>query len=377
MSEQRRLVRAITRLNIGGPARQALLLTQALDPDWNTTLVAGTPPDEEGELLDPDVTVHRVELVRPLRPRADRRAWAELRRVLLTERPDLVHTHMAKAGSLTRMAALTVRPRPRLVHTFHGHVLEGYFRPAVTRSFLEVERRLARHTDVLVAVSDEIRDQLLELRIGRAEQYRVIRLGFHLEEHRAVAGPSGALRAHLGLTPDVPLVGLVGRLAPVKDVSTTFRAVARVPGVHLAVLGDGELRASLEREATELGIAARTHFTGWWHDIPAAMSDLDVVLLSSINEGTPVALIEAAACSRAVVATDVGGVRSVVDHDRSGLLVSPGNDQAMADAIAELLEHPERRLAMGTAGRDAVNRFTAERLVSDIRSLYDELVPPR
>ncbi|MEO7556151.1 MAG: glycosyltransferase, partial [Acidimicrobiales bacterium] len=200
-----RVVRIITRLNIGGPARQALLLTRELAADYPTVLAAGTPTTSEGELADPAVTVRRLPLVRSLSPRRDARAVAAVRALLREHRPRLLHTHMAKAGTVGRIAALSSgRDRPRLVHTFHGHVLEGYFRPAVQRAFLEVERRLATRTDILIAVSPQIRDELLALGIGVPDQYRVVPLGLDLEPFFAVSGPSGALRRQLCLSSDTP-----------------------------------------------------------------------------------------------------------------------------------------------------------------------------
>jgi glycosyltransferase involved in cell wall biosynthesis len=366
----------ITRLNIGGPARQALLLSRALEPAWRTTLVAGTPTATEGELTDPDVTVTRLPLVRPLVPRADARALAATVRLLRQVRPHVVHTHMAKAGTVGRLAAQAVRPRAKTVHTFHGHVLEGYFSPRVTKAFVAAERLLARRTDVLVAISDEIREELLDLGIGRPEQYRVIPLGFDLRAHLAVTEPGGVLRQRLGLAADVPLVGVVGRLVPIKNLSLLLEAFRRLDtGIHLAVVGDGDERPGLEAQARAWGLD-NVHFTGWWSDVPSAMADLDVVALCSDNEGTPVSLIEAAACARASVATDVGGVRSVVHHEATGLLVPPRDPEALADAIARLVGDPVERARFGAEGRRRVGRYDSQRLVADIAALYDELVAP-
>jgi glycosyltransferase involved in cell wall biosynthesis len=369
----RRVCRIITRLNIGGPARQALLLTAALRPEHETTLLAGTPTADEGELGAPGVDVVRVPLVREIAPAVDARALVAVRGELARRRPHIVHTHMAKAGTVGRLASLTLRPRPRTVHTFHGHVLDGYFGQARQRAFVEAERLLARSTDVLIAISEEVRDELLELRIGRPEQYRLIRLGLDLSALRA--GVDGRLRAALGLPATTPLIGTVGRLVPIKDHALLLEAMLDLPGVHLAVLGDGELRAELEARTIALGLADRVHFTGWWADVASAMVDLDVVVLSSRNEGTPVALIEAAAAGRASVATDVGGVRTVVRDGINGLVVPPAAPRPFADAVRALLADPERRAAMGEAGRAISREFEADRLVADIRALYAELGP--
>lgn len=319
--------------------------------------------------------------MRPISPATDARAFAAVRQLVKGTRPKVVHTHMAKAGTIGRSAVLTSRwagERPRLVHTFHGHVLEGYFGGLQQRAFLELERRLARRTDVLVAVSPEIHDELLDLGVGKPAQYRVIPLGLDLSRVLAVGTgvqARGKLRATLGLGSDVPLVGILGRLVPIKDHATLFPALATIPGAHLAVLGDGELRRSLEGLAASLGIADRTHFTGWWDDVPAALADLDVVVLSSRNEGTPVALIEALAAGRPVVATDVGGVRHVVQDGETGWLCPPGDPSALSDLVRRALEHRDLAVHLAEEGRRRVaERFGSARMIADHVALYQELL---
>ncbi len=367
------VVRLITRLNVGGPARQALLLSKELRPKWSTTLAAGTPPPEEGVLGDPEVPVHELPLVRQISPRDDVNAYRRTRELLKRQKPKILHTHMAKAGVIGRTAAHGLGIRT--VHTYHGHVLEGYFRPAVQRAFLEIERRLAQRTDVLIAISPEVRTSLLDLGIGTPQQYRVIPLGFDLTPHLAVDGRSMRLRSEIGLSADAHLVGAVARLVPIKDLRTFLHATSLLPNVHAALLGDGPERPRLERFVREMGISERVHFTGWWHDIPSAMSDLDAVVLSSLNEGTPVSIIEALACGRPAVATDVGGVRFVIEHEQTGLLVKPGDSSAMAEAIGRLLESPDLVGRFVRAGRELVTaRFHKDRLLADIDSLYSEMV---
>ena len=376
--EPKPVLRVITRLNVGGPARQALLLSRALSEEFPTTLVAGHPSAAEGEMGDREVPVRHVPLVRPPRPVSDVSAVIAVRHLLAETGARLLHTHMAKAGTVGRLAAMSGADRPRTVHTFHGHVLDGYFRPSVARVFVEMERRLARRTDVLVTVSTEIRDELLDLRIGRAGQYEVIPLGLDLSSCLAIAGPRGALRGQLGLGPDVPLIGAVGRLVPIKDLAALLEALAELVGVHLAVIGDGESRGELEAKAAALGLAERVHFTGWVPDVADAMSDLDVVVLTSRNEGTPASLIEAAACARPVVATRVGGVPLVVEDGVTGLLAPPGQPEQVAALIRRLCGDPAARRAMGEAARERVRaRFGSERLVSDVRALYRSLLAGR
>lgn len=368
------VLRLLTRLNIGGPSRHVLILTRDLADRYPTVLAAGRPAPNEGELSDPTVPVVTVPLVRPLRPATDLRAVGSVRRLLREQRPAILHTHMAKAASVGRVAALTLRRRPVLVHTFHGHVLDGYFSPTVGKAFLAIERMLARRTDVLVAVSDQIRDELLDLGIGRPEQWRVIPLGLDLDHLLARTDRSGVLRSllHVG---DAPLVGMLGRLVPIKDVATGIRAIGLVPGAHLALIGDGEERAALVELTDRLGLSGRVHFVGWRHDIADVLTDVDVALLTSRNEGTPVALIEAAAAGRPAVATGVGGVRAVVDDGVTGLVVPVGDHEAVATALRALLSDPQRAAAMGAAGRERVReRFSSHRLVRDVAALYDELL---
>lgn len=377
MTPQRKwqVVRVVTRLNVGGPARHALLLTRLLAGEHPTLLAVGRVSSREGEMTDPEVPIVRVPLVRPIRPVTDLDALMSVRSLLRRTAPRIVHTHMAKAGVVGRIAALGLRERPHSVHTFHGHVLDGYFSPPAERLFLEIERRLARHTDILIAVSIEIRDALLDLGIGRPEQYRVIPVGLDLDPYLAVVGRSGEIRAKFGLSDDVPLIGTIGRLVPVKDHLTLFRALQRIPHAHLAVIGDGDRRSALEASVRTMGIGDRVHFTGWCKEVPSALADLDVVALSSRNEGTPVALIEALAAARAVVATDVGGVRSVVADGQTGLLVGPADSVALSDAMSKMLRDPDMRHRMGDAGRKDVRmRFGKERLVQDMRTLYGQLL---
>lgn len=375
-SSRPRVLRLITRLNIGGPARQALLLSKEL-PQFETRLLVGRVDPTEGELLDPEVHIERLgSLVRPIAPMNDVQALRAIRRTIAHWRPHLVHTHMAKAGTLARSTRWSLRHRPALVHTFHGHVLEGYFSPPVQKAFIATERALARGTDVLVAVSEEVKLSLLELGIGSEDQYRVIPLGFDLSSFLGVDSASGELRGGIGLGETTPLIGVVGRLVPIKDHATLLHAMRRLPDeVHLAVIGDGELRAPLEALTESLGLGRRVHFVGWWRDMWKVYADLDAVVLSSRNEGSPVALIEGQASGCPAVATDVGGVRSVVKDGVSGLLVPPRDPEALAGAVESVLADAEGARRMGTKGRSFVReRFSSERLVSDIRSVYDDVL---
>jgi glycosyltransferase involved in cell wall biosynthesis len=297
-------------------------------------------------------------------------------------RPQILHTHTAKAGAVGRMAAVlsgSARP-PAIVHTFHGHVLRGYFGPAQTAAFLQIERRLAGVSDALVAVSPEVRDDLVALGVAPAERITVIRLGLDLERRVSAApGTREAVRAELGLDPDGIVVGWFGRMTEIKRADDLLRAFAllRDRGVDgdLLLVGDGPLAGGLRAFAAELGIAERTHFLGYREDVGGLYAASDIVALTSANEGTPVSVIEALAARRPVVATDVGGVSDVVDEGRSGFLVEAGDVAAVASALERLAADPALREAFGEHGRsDVVARYSVPRLVDDVDRLYRGLL---
>jgi glycosyltransferase involved in cell wall biosynthesis len=311
-----------------------------------------------------------------LSPRHDAGTLAALVRLMRRERPHIVHTHTAKAGALGRLAAWMTGV-PAVVHTFHGHVLDGYFSPARTRVFVAIERTLARRSSRLVAVTPTVREQLLGRGIGRPDQFDVVRLGLDLDPFLDAARWRGELRRELGVAAGTPLVGIVGRLVPIKAHEVFLDAAAALSATTAAafvVVGDGERRVELEARAAALGLGARVRFLGWRADLPRIYADLDVVALSSLNEGSPVALIEAMAAGRAVVSTKVGGVGDVVAHDRTGWLVPSRDARALAAAIDALLADPARRAALGDAARSSVYpAYGMSRLVGDIDRLYSSL----
>jgi len=382
-----RVARVIARLNIGGPAQHAILLAAGLDRTrFSTTLVTGVVGRGEGDFsgmahargVDPVVI---PELGRAIHPARDLMALIKLVRLFRALRPDIVHTHTAKAGTLGRLAARFARV-PVKIHTFHGHVLEGYFPRPVTRAFLEIERRLARTTDRLVTVSPRLKAQLLAMGIGRPEQVEVVPLGLDLERFRRALPASPTLRPSLGLAEGAPLLGIVGRLVPIKDHATLFRALARLHAegriAHLAVVGDGEERVRLEGLARSLGLGLQIHFLGWRVDLETILGELDVVICASRNEGTPVALIEAMATGTPVLSTEVGGVADLVTHGLTGWLVSPGDPDAMARGIRHLLDDGPLRGRLAAAGREvALDRHEVACLISRVEVLYTDLLPKK
>ena len=378
-----RLVRVFSRLNIGGPSLHVILLSAGLRTrGYETRLIVGRESPREGNMLplaaEKGVVCEAMAgLGREIAPFSDLRALVGLQRLMRGWRPTIVHTHTAKAGLLGRLAA-RLAGVPVVVHTYHGHVLRGYFGRAKTAVFRGLETRLATLADVLVAVSEAVKRDLVALGVARAERIRVVPVGLDLED---LAGelPRGALRREAGIPETAPLIGMVGRLVPIKDVPTFLSAarlvLERRPQARFALVGDGPQRPALEALCRELSLAGAVTFFGWRRDLAAVYGDLDVVVNASRNEGTPVALIEALAATRAVVATRVGGTEDVLGAGERGLLVPPADPGALAAAILETLEQSEAARRRAQVGREHVLRHhSAARLVGDIDSLYRELM---
>jgi glycosyltransferase involved in cell wall biosynthesis len=386
-----KVLRVIARLNVGGPALHVAYLTAGLaDRGYETTLVAGTlARGEESMASVSEARGVRIEtlpaLHREIGPLRDVQAILRLARLIKEVRPTILHTHTAKAGAVGRIAALlagSARP-PVVVHTFHGHVLRGYFNPLTTLGFRTLERWLARVTTALVAVSPEVRDDLVKLRVAPASKFTVVRLGIELDER---TGSDDDIRAEtrrqLGVAQDAFVVGWVGRMTAVKRTDDVVRAlrglVDRGVDAYLCLVGDGPDRDHLERYAHELGVVKRCLFVGYQEDVARFYSAIDALLLPSVNEGTPVSVIEALAAQRPAVATRVGGTPDVIRDGVDGFLVEVGDADALSERLAELANDPERRARMGAAGRERVlGRYAVERLVDDIDRLYRSLLDAR
>jgi glycosyltransferase involved in cell wall biosynthesis len=375
------ILRAITRLNIGGPAIHAILLTGALDDgaQFKSTLIAGTTAPREGNMLDlaEARSVHPVlmpALGREISPLDDLLSLARMVKLIRQARPDIVHTHMAKAGTVGRLAA-HVCGVPLIVHTYHGHVFQGYFSPAKTRLFVTIERVLGMATDRIIAIGDGQRSEIASYGVAPLSKLEPIRLGLELGPFLHAEAAAGRLREDLAIGSDSPLVGIVARLVPIKAHEVFFQAAVQVlqeePAARFVVVGDGERREELEALVRRLGIASSVTFLGWRRDMAGVYADLDVVALTSFNEGSPVALIEALASARPVVSTAVGGVPEVVIDGTTGLTVPPSDPMALAKATIRLLRDRELARALGAAGRRHVfPRYDSTRLVDDVKNLY-------
>lgn len=379
-----RIVHAIARLNVGGAALHVLQLAREQERrGHDVVVVAGTlaAGEESMEYAAGELGVRVLklpELQRELSPRTDAAAVRKLRALLRARRPDVLHTHTAKAGAAGRLAALLVGgPRPALIHTYHGHVLSGYFSPRRERLFRTIERALARPTDTLIAVSDEVRDDLVRFGIAPAARFAVVPYGFELPAWSAADEAARArVRAELDFADATFAICWAGRLTAIKrphDLVWTLRAV-RAAGVDavLVAVGDGELRAGVESLAAELGVGRHVRLVGYRQRIRDWYAAADAVLLTSANEGTPVVAIEALAAERPVVATDAGGTGTVVREGESGYLAPVGDVAALAGRLVELARDPELRARLGAAGAaDVRGRFAIPRMADELEAVYE------
>jgi glycosyltransferase involved in cell wall biosynthesis len=376
-------------MNLGGPAQQAALLSgRRLDPSrYETLLVHGAVAAGEESMADlADREGARTEFVPSLsqapNPAHDAAALARIVAIARRFRPHLIHTHMAKAGFLARLAALTtLRSRPVIIHTYHGHVLEGYFGPRKSALYRSLERLLGRRSDCLIGVSQATVDDLVRLGVAARDRFRVIPLGLDLEPFaNSDPGAGRRLRRRLGIGEDDIVLSFVGRVVPIKRLDVLLRALALAGDatpLRLLMVGDGEIRPRLQALSRELGIEDRIRFLGYRRDLTTIAAAADIAVLTSANEGTPVSLIEAAAAGLPAVATRVGGVGEVVTPD-TGVLVSPDDPEAVATALLRLASDPELRARLGAGAREhALRRYSAPRLVADIDALYGELLTRR
>lgn len=390
-----KILRIIARLNIGGPARNAVILTEGMDSSlngWETVLVCGKLGDGEGDMgyLAKEKGIKPVmieELGRELSFMNDWKAFCRIYGIICRERPDIVHTHTAKAGTLGRIAALLYNIKSRkkkvkIVHTFHGHVLHSYFGKVKTWVFIWIEKILALFTDSIITVGASLKRELVEkFRIAPEKKFTVVELGFELEE---------LLKIPLRESRDAVNIGIIGRLAAVKNHKMLLRVAKElrvrrledgqtrqegIVPVCYSVIGDGELREDMERYTRELGIENIVKFRGWVKDLSKIYEGLDIVVLTSLNEGTPVSIIEAMAAGRPVVATEVGGVLDIVQDGESGYLAGFNDDKCFAEKLLVLINDFEKRKRFGGYGRKlARERFTRERLIRDTERLYRNLL---
>jgi len=391
-----RVLRIINRLNLGGPTYNAAYLTAHLPGEYETLLVAGIHDPEEHSsqfILDQlKITPRYIsDMRREINFSADRKAYQDISNIIRDFKPDIVHTHAAKAGFLGRLAAYRHRV-PVILHTFHGHVFHGYFSTAKTKVFIGLERAMAALSTGIIAISNKQKEELCAVyRIAAPDKILVIPLGFDLDRFCAdQESLRRKFRTDFRLSDDTIAVGIIGRLVPIKNHQLFLDAWKQVCAgtqkkIHAFIIGDGEDRIRIQEYCRQSGIAFNTReqlsenatltFTSWILNIEYALAGLDIVALSSNNEGTPVSLIEAQAAGKPIITTDVGGISDVVLKGETAFVVSPGDHHQFGKHLIEVVDNDLLRARMSQQGPAfAQARFSYRRLVSDMDQYYRELL---
>jgi glycosyltransferase involved in cell wall biosynthesis len=377
-----RVLHVITRLVVGGAQENTLLTVAHLDrARYNVTLASGPTTGSEGSLEDQipsGIAFERIpELIRDPHPAKDVVALRRLYALMRRDRYHIVHTHTTKAGMLGRIAAKLARI-PVVVHTPHGHAFHDYLNKAGSVALRWMEGWLALGTDRIICLTEAERQDHLRFRIGPPEKFDVIHSGVDVERFRHARIVPDVMRRLLGLSPDGPLVGCVARLVPVKGVEYLLEAIpsvrAAIPQATVVFVGDGPLRADLERRADTLRLNGAVAFLGLRRDVAEIMALCDVVVLPSLNEGMGRAAVEALAAGRPVIGSKISGIQDVIVDGETGLLIPPADTQALAQAIVRILTNPDVGIRMGQRGKDAVNRFAIGPMITGIDRLYTGLL---
>ena len=391
-----RVLRILNRLIIGGPSKNAVYLTRYMQPDFDTMLVIGGKEDHEQDAdflamannIDPTCI---SEMKRSISPYNDWAAYNKLKKLIKEFKPDIVHTHAAKSGALGRLAAKHSNV-PVIVHTFHGHIFHSYFNSLKTNFFIRSERYLAGLSDAIVAISDVQKKELSgDFRIAAPDKFQVIPLGLDLDNFIINQDEKRhEFRTEFDLDDDTVAIGIIGRLVPIKNHSLFLKALKYVLDntsvkVKAFIVGDGESRAAIQQMANSLGIKYTTPadsvhpnpliFTSWRTDVDTIFAGLDIIALTSLNEGTPVSLIEAQAAGKPIVSTRVGGIADVVLENKTALLSEITDEKTFSDNLLLLVNDASLRRKFSNAGKDyVISKFSYHRLVNDMSSLYHDLL---
>lgn len=391
-----RILRIINRLNLGGPTFNAAYLSKYLAPEYETILVAGMKDESEesSEFIVRELglePVYIAEMRRSINPLNDYLAYQKIKKIIQKFKPDIVHTHAAKAGALGRLAASACGV-PVILHTFHGHVFHSYFNPIKTKTFIQIEHYLAKKSSCIVAISEKQKEELsLIHKICEPKKIAVIPLGFDLSKFQNnQTQKRKSFRENYLLDDDEIAIGIVGRIVAVKNHKLFLNALKNVLNqttkkVRAFIIGDGEDRKTIEYFAQQLNIdfvdftiqrsKATLTFTSWIKNIDWAYSGLDIVALSSLNEGTPVSLIEAQAANKPIVSTKVGGIENIVLAEITALLSENDNVKDFSRNFLKLIEDENLRIQMSQQGWEHVkDKFHYTRLVKDMQQLYSQLL---
>lgn len=383
-----KVLRIINRFNLGGPTFNAALLTRYLDDDFETLLIGGVPDEEETDSLHIlekyDVKPIIIpELIRNPNPVSDRKAYRKIKAIIEEFKPDIVHTHASKAGVLGRKAAISCGVKI-IVHTYHGHVFHSYFGKFKTHLIKSLERNLAKKSSGIVAISNLQKEELVKKhRICAADKVKVVPLGFDLSSFlRDNPAKRAQVRNDYNIEAVDIAIAIVGRLAPIKNHSFFLKVIEQllekgVLNIKVFIVGDGSERELIEKMSNSLNTkyGQKITLTSWIFDIATFNKGMDIICLTSDNEGTPVSLIEAQASGLPVISTDVGGVRDIVLDGESGFITKLGDIETYVEKLRLLVENEKLRVKFAATGRDFVtSRFNYERLAKDMSAYYRELL---
>lgn len=391
-----KILRILNRFNLGGPTYNATFLTKYMAPEFETLLIGGERDEtEESSLHIPhSLGIEPLiieEMKRPINPIQDYKAYQKIKSIIKEYKPDIVHTHASKAGFIGRIAAYN-EGVPVIIHTFHGHVFHSYFNSSTTVLFKILERYAASKSDAIIAISEKQKYELSQIHhICNEDKIAVIPLGFELEKFSEnTEEKRKSFRKHYNVADDEVVIAIIGRLVPIKNHSLFLEALKEVleksnRKIRAFIVGDGEDRKKIENKAAELGIdyvdalkskeKATLTFTRWIKNVDWVNAGADIIALSSLNEGTPVSLIEAQASSKPIVSTAVGGIENVVIQGETALLSDKEDVSHFARNLLNLVENDELRLIMSRKGKDFVfEHFHYKRLIKDMSNLYHHLL---
>ena len=389
MKSKKKILRIINRFNLGGPTYNAGLLTKYLSDEYETLLVGGNHEESEGSSmhiikqlgLDPVII---PEMQRSISPKNDRIAYHKIQKIIQDFKPDIVHTHASKAGALGRRAAFNAKT-PQIYHTFHGHVFHSYFGRLKTNLYKTIERRLAKKSTNIIAISELQKKELSEIhRICPAEKIKVIPLGFDLAPFNSnTEAKRKAFRSKWNIKENEVAIGIVGRIVPIKDHEFFIHVIEKVikktsKNIRVFIVGDGEEKVNIQALITTKKLSyssnktpALFQFTSWIKNVDEVNAGMDIICLTSKNEGTPVSLIEAQASGNPIVSTNVGGIENVISANETGYLSRIGDLEQFSNNLLKLIENEDIRNDMSKKGIQRSSQYSFENLITNIKVLYD------
>lgn len=390
-----KILRIINRFNLGGPTYNVSYLTKYMPAEYQTLLVGGVPEKSETDSLH---ILHHLniepiiipEMSRSINPLKDFQTYNKIKQIIKNYKPDIVHTHASKAGFVGRLAAIHENV-PLIVHTFHGHVFHSYFHPFITKLFIDIERYLAKKTDKIIAISPLQKKELSEVfKIAPPDKFEVIPLGLDLNkfaENQEIKRKS--FREKYNISEDIITIGIIGRLSPIKNHTLLIDAIQILKQqitqkIEVLIIGDGETKNELIQYIQNKKMSFRTHpsqsnadfyFTSWIKEMDIAYAGLDIVALTSKNEGTPVSLLEAQAAGKTIVSTNVGGVKDIL-HSKAGIIINDFSAETLANALLKCIDNYAEwnKQILKEISPHIIQQYSYQTLVQKMDTLYKKLL---